>query len=455
MKISESLKNVTKISGGTAVGQIITIITLPFITRMYGAEIIGVWTVVTAFSNIVTNVCDLGLSNSLMMCDDGMIPKWYSLIVKLSCVISLFCGILVFLYQLVIGSDMPYALTISSFSALYAFLLRWVNVCSVILNRNKEYNTLMINSILRFSVVALVSIGLGSMGFKNFGYYIGNVLGQFMTILHMMRFLPRFVFRSKLKEYVAAVQQNVNYIRYQLPASITIILRTELPNLLISSLFGNKILGYFSISQKLLTIPITFLGQSLGKVFYQKAAEIRRTGQAIGNFVEKNINRGMLIALIPMTLFAAYGDAAVVFYFGAEYVVGGVICRIIVYRSLFNFISSATQGLDIVLNKQQYVLYSCFVQTILAVLSVLCGYLFNSIYVASVLLVVTFILIQIIYFFFMYKVMELDSFRYARNAIAMVMVMFLVSTVLRTVTLYVLKCLPGSFFEKILSCFVR
>ena len=454
--ISESLKNVTKISGGTAIGQVISIVTLPFITRIYGAEVIGIWTVVTSCSNIVTNICDLGLSNSLMICKDEKISKLYSIVTKLSFAISIICGAVICLYYILVNSNVTYAFTVGVFSALYAFLLRWVNISATILNRNKEYNILMFNSILRFSVVAIVSIVLGIAGFKSFGYYVANVLGQLITVWHMMRCLPKFVVHNRFEEYVKIIKQNVNFIRYQMPASITVTLRTDLPNLLISGLFGNEILGYFSISQKLLTIPTTFLGQSLGKVFYQKLAEMKRKGQDIGKFVEKNINRGMIIALIPMTLLAAFGDVAVVLYFGSEYVIGGVICRIIVYRSLFNFISSATQGLDIVLDKQQYVLYTCLSQTILAILSVLCGfYLFNDIYITSILLVITFIVVQIIYFYKMYNVMELNSLRYVRNALLIIIVMFLVSSILRRMTIYILGQLPGSFFEMILSCFVR
>lgn len=455
-KTSESFKNITKISSGTILGQVISIVSLPFITRLYGAEIIGIWTVVTSFANIVTNICDLGLSNSLMMCQDNVIPKWYSLVVKLSNSISLICGAVISLYLVLTGSDLAYALTIGLLSAIYAFLLRWVNVCSIILNRKKEYNILMVNSFLRFLVVAIVSIGLGALNYKSFGYYVGNVLGQLITVAHMIRYLPKFELHNKKVEYINFGKMNVNYIRYQLPASITVTLRTDLPNLLISGLFGNKMLGYFSISQKLLTIPITFLGQGLGKVFYQKTAEMRRKGQSIGKFVEKNINRGMIIALIPMTLLAAYGDAAVVLYFGTEYAIGGVICRIIVYRSLFNFVSTATQGLDIVLDKQQYVLYTCFAQTVFAVLSVLCGYyLFDNIYATTVLLVISFIAIQIGYFYFMYKYMALNAVRYVRNAILMILAMLILSMVLRNATLYILEYLPGGFFERLLSCFVR
>ncbi len=456
MKISKSLKNIAKISGGAIVGQIIATVTLPFITRIYGAEIIGIWTVITSFSNIITNICDMGLSNSLMMCKEEVMQEWYSIVVKLSAIISFICGIFIFLYHIIATTNMNYSVTVALFSVLYAFLFRWVNICLIVLNRNKEYTTMMVNAVLRFSVIAIVAISLGILGLKSYGYYIGNILGQAITVIHMKHCLPRLKIRNNATEYFEVIRQNKKYIKYQMPASIALTLRTELPNLLISSLFGNTLLGYFSISQKLLTIPVTFLGQSLGKIFYQKTAEMRRRDENISRFVEKTVNRGMVIAIIPMTLFAAFGDALVVMYFGTEYAVAGVICRIIVYRSLFNFISSTTQGLDIVIDKQQYVLFTCLTQTMLASLSVLCGYyIFDSIYVASILLALTFIVIQVLYFCSVYRVMKLDPCRYLRNVVLMLLFMFISSSLLRNATLYLLDCFSGSLFAKILSCFVR
>ena len=461
IKLSDSLINVTKLSSGTVMGQIIAILTLPFITRLYGAEVIGIWTVVTAFSNIVMQYTDLGLSNSMMMCDDDKILRRYSIVTKLSLLLSIASGLVITLYYIIIQSEISYALTIGIFTILYTYELRQIVNCCTLLTREKQYNVLMKNATIRFGSIAVVSIGLGYLGkytgwtvCLSYGYFIGNIVGQELTLFHLRRHLPKTERHIKLEEYKKTIKENKDYVRYQMPASIMIILRTELPNLLISSLFGNTILGYFSISQKLLTIPATFLGQPLGTVFYQKAAEMRRKGLEIGDFVKRNVNRGMLIALVPMTLFAAYGDVAINIFFGMEYSVGSIICRIIVYRTLFNFISMSTRGLDIVLNKQQYALYCCCAQTVFAAVSVICGfYMFHDIFITSLLIVVTFIIVQIIYFVIMYRVMKINPLTYVRNMLLIIAAMFIISELLRFGTLFILGAFPNGFFNYLLGMF--
>ena len=212
--ISESLKNVTKISSGTVAGQIISIITLPILTRLYGAEVIGIWTVINSFSNIVQNICDLGLSNSLMMCKEKEIEERYSIIIKLSCVLSIISSAVIFVYYLIIGDNIKYALTVCGFLAIYAFTLRQITICTTILNRNKEYDVLMKNSVIRFGSTAIIAIVLGKIGFLEYGYYIGNVIGQIVTVIHMRKFLPRLQLRNKMSDYLDVIKNNFDYIRY-------------------------------------------------------------------------------------------------------------------------------------------------------------------------------------------------------------------------------------------------
>ena len=455
IKLSNSIKNVTKVSLGTVIGQIVSIVTLPIITRLYSSEIIGIWTTINSFSIISLYVCDLGLTNVLMMSDDSKLQYLYSIITKICIVLCIIISICLFGYNILSNGDIKYSLMICCFVGVYTFLLAYENICSTILTRKEEYTVLMKNSAIRFISAALISIGLGLIGFKSLGYYIGNVFGIFFTIGNMIRFMPKVIKIESIKCYILTIKENINYLKYQMPSSISVNLRTELPNLLIGGLFGNEILGYYSISQKLLTIPITFLGQSLGKVFYQSIAKMKRSGQDIAAYFNKNLNRGMIVALIPMIFLAAYGDVAITMFFGKEYSIGGVISRIVVYRSLFNFISTATRGLDIVLDKQHYVLYSCVSQTILAIMSVLVGYyVFDSIYAAVIILVASFIVVQIIYFSKMYIALNLNYKQYLLRTFTIIAILFIGSSLLRYSTIYILQLGDFEIFKHILNYFI-
>lgn len=350
--------------------------------------------------------------------------------------------------------SLEYSFMVCALLATYTFTLREINTCYIMLNREKKYNILMKNPIIRFTSSSVIAILLGLMGWKSMGYFVGTIIGQVMTLIHMKRFLPKIKKIPNLIYYKNTILQYKNFVKYQMPASITVSLRTELPNILIGTLFGNTILGYFTISQKLLTIPVTFLGQSLGKLFYQSIAEMQREGKEIRHFVNNNIKRGMIVAFIPMVILAGVGDVAVTIFFGIDYSVGGVICRIIVYRSLFNFISSATQGIDIVLDKQQYVLCTCLMQTLFSAISILIGYYaFNSIYIASAFLVTSFIIIQMWYFCKMYRFMGLPIKEYLRNIIGIIILMFVVSCLLRKGIIYLIQLLNINFLNLLLQYF--
>jgi O-antigen/teichoic acid export membrane protein len=418
IRLSSRMKDVVKISSGTVIGQVVSVFTLPFITRLYGAEIMGIWAIIYAISSIVVTFCDLGLTNTIMLGDShDEVHIVYRVISTLTIILCLLSGMVLFnCYYFLWHKGLQYSLNIAVFVLIYGFALRQVQTCYTWLNREKQYSVLMNNPIINYSVVAIVSIVLGIVGFKKQGYFWGVTLGQIITLFHMKRYLPRENFIFKLNVYKAIFVKHKEFIKYQMPTAIIVQLRQQIPNLLIGSFFGDTMLGYFSVSQKLLSIPVTFIGQSLGKVFYQAIAEMKRNGKDISEFVYKNLKRAMQLGFIPMMLLAAFGDAAIVIFFGKEYGVAGTISRIFVFISFFTFVSTATQGLDIVLNKQKYAMLTCFFQTLLTALSIMVGYYyFSSIYICTLLMTLTFIIVQVMYFCKMFQVMEYPTIKYLIN----------------------------------------
>lgn len=449
IKLSERMKNVAKISSGTVLGQVISILSLPIVTRMYGAQVMGMWASMYAIAIIISTVSDLGLSQALMVEEKERVEALYQLVSTLSILLSAAAFVLVAAYEYLLGGQgLWQALAFALFVFAYAFTIRQVQTCYTWLNREKQYSVLMKNPIINAGVMAGAAIVLGLLGFKQYGYYIGMVLGQVVTLWHMRRSLPRRMFVRRLSGSRALVGRHRDFVRYQMPTQLVVQVRSQLPNILIGTLFGNVVLGYFSISQKLLSIPVTMVGQALGKVFYQSIAEMQRKGQSLAGFVFRNLQRAMKIAFIPMLLFAAFGDAAITMFFGSEYGVGGVLCRIIVFRSFMTFVSTATQGLDIVLHKQRAIMLACIYQTVLACASVvLAYYLAGDISLCALLMSVTFIAVEIGYFCRMFTVMQYPARRYARSILLSLGGILLLSLLLRQLFLLLLTVVPWGFLH--------
>lgn len=442
---SQMLRNVTKISSGTILGQAISIVTLPIFTRLYGATVIGYWTLFTSVAVIVNAFSDLGLSNAIMMDDEGeQSEKLFSVITTISFIISLIVGVGYFVIKSVTPDPSGlHPLFYSIVLFVLIFTQQQVNVCYNWLNKKKQYNILMKNPIINNVSVAVIAIPLGLMGFTKYGYYIGLVLGQVFTLFHMRRYLPRIFFDFKVRDHFDVIRSHLTYVKFQMPTYLVAQVKNQAPVFFIRSFFGVEILGYYSVCMRVLNIPVNLLASSIGKVYYQTAAEMKKKGQEVGDFTFRNIKRAMYVAIAPMVVIMSFGDIVCTLFLGNDYVITGNLSRIIVFMTFFQFLMMATQGITIVLEKQQYALISGIVQIIGYVVGLSIGkYVFSSLYIAVALMTVVFCVIQIIYFSKLFKIAGVSVTLYLKHVFSTLGLIIVITAVIR-ITLIALNIVPN------------
>lgn len=442
---SQMLRNVTKISSGTMLGQAISIVTLPIFTRLYGATVIGYWTLFTSVAVIVNAFSDLGLSNAIMMDDEGeQSEKLFSVITTISFIISLIVGVGYFVIKSVTPDPSGlHPLFYSIVLFVLIFTQQQVNVCYNWLNKKKQYNILMKNPIINNVSVAVIAIPLGLMGFTKYGYYIGLVLGQVFTLFHMRRYLPRIFFDFKFRDHFDVIRSHLTYVKFQMPTYLVAQVKNQAPVFFIRSFFGVEILGYYSVCMRVLNIPVNLLASSIGKVYYQTAAEMKKKGQEVGDFTFRNIKRAMYVAIVPMVVIMSFGDIVCTLFMGSDYVITGNLSRIIVFMTFFQFLMMATQGITIVLEKQQYALISGIVQIIGYVAGLSIGkYVFSSLYIAVALMTVVFCAIQIIYFSKLFKIAGVSVTLYLKHVFSTLGLIIVITAVIR-ITLIALNIVPN------------
>lgn len=450
INISSSLRNVAKISGGTIAGQAISVITLPIITRLYGAEVMGIWATIMALSYIVQGVCDLGITSGLMIEEsEAKVDMLYRVISSISLIICICSCVVVFPYfKLMRGLPVEDSILYSFLVGMYAFTVKQVNTCYTWLNRYKKYNTLMLNPVINYVAVAIIAIGLGVFGFLKYGYYAAVTLGQILTVVNMKREMPRKMFCIKKKYFKNFIVKYRELVKYQLPNNCIIQIRDQLPSILIGSLFGDTILGYYSVSGKILRMPVTFIGQAIGKVFYQTISEMAREGKEIGHYVSRNFNRAINVAVLPVLGLCAIGDIVAVIFFGAEYSMAGQIIRIVVFQTFFAFVITCTQGLEIVLKKQKYSLVSTICQTLLLSCGIYIGYaLFDSIYISVLLMVIFYCLIHVVYYSKLFDVMNESFYPHIKKMVLYLMAIVVASFAIRYLCSWLIKLLNIQVLE--------
>lgn len=437
MDVSDRMKNVAKISSGTMIGQLISILTLPVYTRIFGPAIMGDWALVTSVATIVNTFSDLGLSNAIMVEEDeedtkNLFTVITTIVLLVSAAVGLFYGIF---YTIVPSETSINGIFYAVFVFCQIFTQQQIQISYSWLNRKKKYNVLMKNPLINNMSAAIVAVPLGLLGFRTYGYYIGLIIGQVVTIIHMRKHLPKVFLNFNLSDYKKLIPKNKEFVKYQMPTNMAAQIKNQLPVILLRAFFGNEVVGYYSISMKVLNIPVTFLANSIGKIYYQTVAEMRRKGEEIGEYTIRNMNRAMKIAIIPMIALLSVSDVVCSFVFGQDYIVAGNIARIVAFNSFFTFLMMSTQGISIVLHKQKYNLVSALSQILGYIVGLGIGrYIFNNVYIGCMLMAVTFCLAQIVYFVMIFKSINIKPQKYLKGVITCIVIIFIGALLVRMFT---------------------
>lgn len=397
----------------------------------------GEWAGLVAVSAVINSFSDLGLTNAIMSEEDErIVQKIYRTTSTVVLLFSVLSGIVYLGYQSLFNKNLRIMETLS-FTVLlviYIWTSQQIQMCYTWINRQGRYNILMKNPVISNGSIAVFSITLGVLGFKQFGYYVGCIIGQLFTLVSMKKELPKKTFLFDFAEYKTVFEKNKNFIMYQMPTNIVSNIKNQLPTLLIKLLFGAETLGYYSVSMKILQMPVTLLASSIGKVFFKTTSQMKREKKPLGNYVLNNLRKATEIAILPMILLISIGDRVAVLFLGSEWEMAGKILSLVSCQAFFNFLMMSSQGISITLNKQKYALISCTAQSVSYILAFGMGrYLFNSIYIAVFLMATFFIMIQVVYFCALFKVMNISPKKYIKSALCPFLIILGLGLALRTV----------------------
>ena len=228
--------------------------------------------------------------------------------------------------------------------------------------RNKTFSNLAKATVSQKIIGSLTKIVLGMLHFKPVGLLIGDVL----TTSGGITVLGNSFVKECRKSYKHITLYRIKnaLIRYKsfpvfrLPSQALLQLSGNLPILYFAWRFNDVTIGQIGLARTMLSMPVTFIGTSVGRAFLGEIAQIgMNNGNAIYKITIDVMRRLFLFSLIPFFLVVLFGPWIFQIVFGAEWDDSGSYARIMAIYLIFQFVySPIEEGIFNVFEKQHFVL---------------------------------------------------------------------------------------------------
>lgn len=335
------MQNFTLVLSGTGINILVQLLVSPMLTRLYGPEAYGVFSVFNAVCTNLALIATLRLPQALLLPKED--ETFYSL-VRISLLSALGVSLLVFVALIFFGGPL-----LSFFNAGQLLPYYYViPVMVLLISANQVMGQWQYRlQAFRMSVVldtgTLVSVRLFNLIFgwlshgMMYGLILGDVFGKTAGLLLSGWLIIKRKFREvfepipadKLKAALVAYRQ---YPLFNLPGVWFTTFSDQLAVFFISATFGLTSLGTFSLAVSMLDLPKRLLAYTASSVFYRRAVELQQTDpQRLKPFVLRIMYIFLALSVLPYGLLAMVGPELFQFVFGKDWLVSGEIA------SLFSF----------------------------------------------------------------------------------------------------------------------
>lgn len=338
-------KNITLIAGGTAFAQALGIIFSPIITRIYPPEQYGILTAYTAVLGLLAISASVDYQKAIPIADDE--DKAISLLVLSFC--FLLSSTLLIVILLTFSGD--YILDILGSKALYSYKylipigVFFTGTYNIVLQwgfRDRNYKVITRTKISQSIAANVTKVILGLMKFGPIGLILGVIIGQSAGISSLASPVvkKKELFSAiNFKSIIKVLKRYKNFPLYSAPSNYVYTAGNNIPVVLLTTLFGSAVTGFFGLANSIIKLPMNLIGNSVAQVFYSEAANIGKTNpQKIKRLSVKLIKKLALIALVPLITLLFFGPWLFSFVFGAQWYEAGVYARILSVMVYFHFI---------------------------------------------------------------------------------------------------------------------
>ncbi len=385
-------KSVAVIGSGAILAQLLGILTVPIITRLYTPADLGIFTIYFSILSIVVGVASLRyeFAYTLPKQDEAAANLLVLCLVLLVFTTTAFALIILFLGDVLIHtfhweSLSPYLiLLIPGFfgMALYSILNYWAV-------RRRDYRRITYTNVNQSvgGVASKILLGLFSCG------PLGLITGQIVSLIVGIGTFSRSMWKTERENLnlvsVAGIKSVAkeywSFPAFNLPASIVNTLSLQLPPLVLLTMYGSQTVGLYALAYGLLVLPGSFISTSLSQAFLGEVSKmVREDSLELRSLYVKTIKHLSLVAIPSIGILSLIAPLVTPVVFGASWIEAGWYCLPLALVVIPQFIVSPTSRLTIYGYNHWSLMWD-----VTRVCGVLAGFYISQFYGFSVILTLT------------------------------------------------------------------
>jgi O-antigen/teichoic acid export membrane protein len=340
------IRSIFVLAGGTAAAQLLAILALPFITRLYSPAEFSLFAVYVSVSSLISIVACLRLEIAIPMpvSDEDAANLLAIAISSCTCVAILTgIGVAFFPRQLICLIGQPELLPYLYLLPLGIWVTSLFTAIQYWSTRKKEFNIIAKTRISQTIGGVASQLSLGLIGVGALGLFLGHLVRNGTGLTSLLRHAlheDKMVFKGI--SWIGMRRIFKRYIRIPQYSLIEAFFNTagaQIPIIIIAATGTGQEAGYLNLALSALSVPLTVIGSSVAQVYLSQAPIELRAGR-LGVFTTSVIGGLIKSGAGPLILAGILAPVIFPLVFGAEWKRAGELAQWMTPWFVMQFIAS-------------------------------------------------------------------------------------------------------------------
>jgi O-antigen/teichoic acid export membrane protein len=275
-------------------------------------------------------------------------------------------------------------------------------------NRLALYKDIATSTVLKATVLAIsqIVLGLASIGFGGliFGFLSSSIVANQKLLHNIKNYKLENIKMTVLKKLAYKYR---NFPIFQAPHALLNTLVTYIPIYLFAPFFGTIAVGLYSLSNRVIFMPLSIIANANAKVYNQHiTANLNEQPKARYDFTIKLLKKFSLVIIVPFIVFIVFAPNIFSFVFGEQWRVAGVYAQILSPWFFLNSIVSIIAYIPSMMHEQKKALKLAVVHAALITIAISIGIYIGGIKYALALFTISQCIILLYNLFWMLSLIK-------------------------------------------------